>query len=70
MINANLAAAVKEARLTNYVNDEKENTEDEKKDRVLLAQLVEAAKGQNRFLSISFIFFQSLLSTSFNIFRF
>ena len=52
------------------MNDEKENTEDEKKDRVLLAQLVEAAKGQNKFLSFSFIFFQSLLSTSFNIFRF
>ena len=47
MINANLAsAAVKEAGLSSYVNNEKENVEDEKKDRVLLAQLVEAAKGQ------------------------
>ena len=71
VINANLAAAaVKEAGLSSYVNNEKENAEDEKKDRVLLAQLVEAAKGQNRFLSFSFIFFQSLLSTSWNIFCF
>jgi len=45
VINANLAAAVKEAGLSSYVNNEKENAEDEKKDRVLLAQLVEAAKG-------------------------
>ena len=46
VINANLAAAaVKEAGLLSYVNNEKENVEDEKKDRVLLAQLVEAAKG-------------------------
>ena len=45
MINANLAAAVKEAGLSSYVNIEKENAQDEKKDRVL-AQLVEAAKGQ------------------------
>jgi len=44
VINANLAAAVKEAGLSSYVNNEKENAEDEKKDRVLLAQLVEAAK--------------------------
>ena len=46
VINANLAAAaVKEAGLSSYVNNEKENIEDEKKDRVLLVQLVEAAKG-------------------------
>ena len=46
VINANLAAAaVKKAGLSSYVNNEKENAEDEKKDRVLLAQLVEAAKG-------------------------
>jgi len=46
VINANLAAAaVKEAGLSSYVNNEKENVEDEKKDRVLLVQLVEAAKG-------------------------
>ena len=44
VINANLAAAVKKAGLSSYVNNEKENAEDEKKDRVLLAQLVEAAK--------------------------
>ena len=37
VINANLAAAVKEAGLSSYVNNEKENVEDEKKDRVLLA---------------------------------
>jgi len=36
--------AVEEAGLSSYVNDEKENIEDEKKDRLLLAQLVEAAK--------------------------
>ena len=64
MINANLAAAVKEAGLSSYVNNEKENAEDEKKDRVLLAQLVEAAKGRNRFLS----FLLLLLSlSSFNL---
>ena len=45
VINANLAAAAKEAGLSSYVNNEKENAEDEQKDRVLLAQLVEAAKG-------------------------
>ena len=46
VINANLAAAaVKEAGLSSYVNNKKENVEDEKKDRVLLAQLVETAKG-------------------------
>ena len=45
VINANLAAAVKEAGLLSYENDEKENVEDEKKDRELLAQLVETAKG-------------------------
>ena len=46
VINANLAAAaLKEAGLSSYVNNEKENAEDEMKDRVLLAQLVEAAKG-------------------------
>ena len=44
VINDNLAAAVKEAGLSSYVNNENENTEDEKKDRVLLAQLVETAK--------------------------
>ena len=44
VINANLAAAVKEAGLSSYVINENENAEDEK-DRVLLAQLVEAAKG-------------------------
>jgi len=54
VINANLAAAaVKETGLSSYVNNEKENVEDEKKDRVLLAQLVEAAKG--RHLSSSLI---------------
>ena len=53
MINANLAsAAVKEAGLSSYVNNEKENVEDEKKDRVLLAQLVEAAKGQLFYLRL------------------
>ena len=45
MINANLAAAFKEAGLSCYVNNDEENVEDEKKDRVLLAQLVETAKG-------------------------
>ena len=45
VINANLATAVKEAGLSSYVDNEKENAEDEKKDRVLLAQLVETAKG-------------------------
>ena len=54
MINANLGAAVKEAGLASYVNNEKENAEDEKKDRVLLAQLVEAAKGR---VSLSFFHF-------------
>ena len=53
VINANLAAAAKEAGLSSYVNNEKENVEDEKKDRELLAQLVEAAKG--RHLSSSLI---------------
>jgi len=53
VINANLAsAAVKEAGLSSYVNNEKENVEDEKKDRVLLAQLVEAAKGQLFYLRL------------------
>ena len=38
VINANLAAAaVTEAGLSSYVNNENENTENEKKDRVLLA---------------------------------
>ena len=47
VINANLAAAaVKEAGLSSYVNNEKENVEDERKDRELLAQLAEAAKSQ------------------------
>jgi len=46
VVNGNLEAAVKEAGLSSYVNNEKENVEDEKKDRTLLAQLVEAAKGQ------------------------
>ena len=55
VINANLAAAaVKEAGLSPYVDNEKENIEDEKKDRVLLAQLVEAAKG---FHDLFFFFF-------------
>jgi len=55
VINANLAAAaVKEAGLSSYVDNEKENIEDEKKDRVLLAQLVEAAKG---FHDLFFFFF-------------
>jgi len=44
VINANLAAAAKEAGLSSYVNNDEENVEDEK-DRVLLAQLVDAAKG-------------------------
>ena len=53
VINANLAAAaVKEAGLSSYVNNEKENVEDEKKDRVLLAQLIEAAKGQLFFVFV------------------
>ena len=56
VINANLAAAVKEGGLSSYVNNEKENVEDEKKDRVLLAQLVEAAKG---FFKIILRFFNS-----------
>jgi len=61
VINDNLAAAVKEAGLSSssslgYVNNEKENAEDEKKDRALLGQLVEAAKG--RTLSFSFSFFR------------
>jgi len=43
----NLAAAAKEAGLSSYVNNDEENVEDEKKDRVLLAQLVEAAKGRH-----------------------
>ena len=65
MINANLAsAAVKEAGLSSYVNNEKENAEDEKKDRVLLAQLVEAAKGRNRFLSFLLLL---LSQSSFNL---
>ena len=55
VINANLAAAaVKEAGLSSYVNNEKENAEDEKKDRELLAQLVEAAKGFSSFFVIIF----------------
>ena len=54
VINANLAAAVKEAGLSSYVDNEKENSEDEKKDRVLLAQLVEAAKGFSSFFIIFF----------------
>ena len=59
VINANLAAAaVKEAGLSSYVNNEKENAEDEKKDRVLLAQLVEAAKGTS--FSSLFAFFTEL----------
>ena len=54
VINTNLAAAaVKEAGLSPYVSNEKDNFEDEKKDRVLLTQLVEAAKG--RLLSSSLI---------------
>ena len=53
VVNANLAAAVKEAGLSSqYANNEKENAEDEKKDRVLLAQLVEAAKGQLFYLRL------------------
>ena len=53
VINANLAAAaVKEAGLSSYVNNEKENIEDEMKDRVLLAQLVEATKGTSSFIFI------------------
>ena len=56
VINANLAAVVKEAGLSSYVNNEKENVEDEKKDRVLLAQLVEAAKGFSSFFSFVFFF--------------
>ena len=63
VINANLAAAaVKEAGLSSYVNNEKENAEDEKKDRVLLAQLVEAAKGFSSFFV--FFFFFVLLCTA------
>jgi len=46
------AAAVKEAGLSSYVNNEKENIEDEMKDRVLLAQLVEATKGTSSFIFI------------------
>ena len=46
VINLNLAAAVSVTGHSSYVNNEKENAEDEKKDRVLLAQLVEAAKGR------------------------
>ena len=46
------AAAVKEAGLSPYVDNEKENIEDEKKDRVLLAQLVEATKGTSSFIFI------------------
>jgi len=57
VINANLAAVVKEAGLSSYVNNEKENVEDEKKDRVLLAQLVEAAKGFSSFFSFVFFVF-------------
>ena len=46
VINANLDAAAGEAGLSSqYVNNEKENVEDEMKDRVLLGQLVTAAKG-------------------------
>ena len=60
VINANLAAAaVKEAGLSPYVDNEKENIEDEKKDRVLLAQLVEAAKG---FHDLFFFFFDEEFS--------
>ena len=56
VINANLSAAVKEAGLSYYVNNEKENFEDEKKDRVLLAQLVDAAKGfSSLFIFILFV---------------
>ena len=52
VINANLAAAAKEAGLSPYVDNEKENIEDEMKDRVLLAQLVEATKGTSSFIFI------------------
>ena len=62
VINANLAAVVKEAGLSSYVNNEKENAEDEKKDRVLLAQLVEAAKGFSSFFSFVFFCFLHCLS--------
>ena len=55
------AAAVKEAGLSSYVNNEKENIEDEMKDRVLLAQLVEATKGTSTFF---FILFGSFLEPS------
>ena len=66
VINANLAAAaVKEAGLSSYVNNEKENAEDEKKDRVLLAQLVEAAKGF--FIILHFLnFFKEVQQPSFS----
>ena len=56
VVNLNLAAAVSVTGHSSYVNNEKENAEDEKKDRVLLAQLVEAAKGR-----VSSYFFFSLL---------
>ena len=46
------ATAAKEAGLSSYVNNEKENIEDEMKDRVLLAQLVEATKGTSSFIFI------------------
>ena len=57
VINVNLAAAAKEAGLSSYVNNDEENVEDEKKDRVLLAQLVEAAKGRLFFI---FVFNESI----------
>ena len=53
VINANLAAAVvKEVGLSSYVNNEEENAVDEKKDRALLAQLVETAKGSSSLIII------------------
>jgi len=59
VINANLAAVVNKAGLSSYVNNEKENVEDEKEDRVLLAQLVEAEKGLFSFFLFLFIFYYS-----------
>ena len=56
VINANLAAVVNKAGLSSYVNNEKENVEDEKENRVLLAQLVEAEKGLFSFFLFLFIF--------------
>ena len=58
VVNGNLPAAVREAGLSSYVNNEKENAEDEKKDRALLAQLVEAAKGKTSHFPTFFFSFQ------------